>query len=146
MSDAWDVTNWNSLRGTPWQVVAPDEKLLKKVIADKEGAGLPLPRIVVERTPKAEPRRCYVLSADIEAHSHTGGSLGCAGLTSHGRAIKPHNDEYRERITTIIERTLTGRAKMNAYKDRIAETQRTKERRWARVADGGSTCGRIWRR
>ena len=27
-----------------------------------------MPRIVVERAPEAEPRRFYVLSADIEAH------------------------------------------------------------------------------
>ena len=34
--------------GTPWQMVAPEWKLARKVTADKEGAGLPLPRLVVE--------------------------------------------------------------------------------------------------
>ena len=87
--------------------MAPELKLTKKVTADKEGAGPPLPRIVVERTPEVEPRRFYVLSADIEAHGHIGGCPGCAPLASHGRATKPHNDECRERISTIIERTLT---------------------------------------
>ena len=84
-------------------------RLTKKVTADKEGAGPPLPRIVVERTPEVEPRRFYVSSADIEAHGHTGGCPGCAALASHGRATKPHIDECRERIRTIIERTLTGK-------------------------------------
>ena len=28
---------------------------------------------MVERTPEVEPRRFYVLSAEIEAHGHTGG-------------------------------------------------------------------------
>ena len=93
----------------------------------KEGAGLSLPRIVVERTPEVEPRRFYVLSADIEAHGHTGGCPGCAALASHGRATKPHNEKCRERIRTIIERTLTGKARMNVYRDRIAETERVKE-------------------
>ena len=74
-----------------------------------------------------------MLSADIEAHVHTGGCPGRAALASHGKATKPHNDECRERIRTIIERTLTGKARMNAYKDRIAETERVKERRRARV-------------
>ena len=46
-------------------MVAPELKLIKK-----GGAG-PLPRIVVERAPEVEPRRFYVLSADIEAHGHT---------------------------------------------------------------------------
>ena len=75
-----------------------------------------MPRIVVERTPEFEPRRFYVLSADIEAHGHTGGCPSCAALASHGIATKPHNDESRERIRTIIGRTLTGKARMNAHK------------------------------
>ena len=96
----------------------------------------PLPRIVAERAPEVEPRRFNVLSPDIEAHGHTGGCPGCAALASHGRATKPHNDECRERIGTIIARTLTGKARMNAYRDRIAETERVKERKRARVERG----------
>ena len=46
-------------------MVAPELKLTKKVTADKEGAGPPLPRIAVERAPEVEPRRFQVLSADI---------------------------------------------------------------------------------
>ena len=52
-------------------MVAPELKLTKKVTADKEGAGPPLPRLTA---PEVEPGRFYVLSADIEAHGHTGGS------------------------------------------------------------------------
>ena len=76
--------------------------MTKKVAADKEGAGLPLPRSIVERIPESEPRRFYVLSADA--------------LPS----LKPHNDECREIIRTVIERTLMGRARMHTYKDRVA--------------------------
>ena len=94
LSDAWESTNWEGLCGTPWQMVAPELKLTKKVTADKEGAGPQLPRIVVERAPENEPRRFDVLSADIEAHGHSGGCPGCAALAS--------------------ERTLTGKAWMNA--------------------------------
>ena len=114
LSDAWESTNWEGLCGTPWQMVAPDLKLTKKVTADKEGAGPPLPRFLVERAPEVEARRFYVLSSDIEAHGHTGGCPGCAALASHGKATKPHDDECRERIRTIIERTLTGKARMTA--------------------------------
>ena len=117
-------------------MVAPELRLTKKVTADKEGAGPPLPRIVVERAPEAEPRRFYVLSVDIEAHGHTGGCAGCAALASHGKATKPHNDECRERIRTIIERTLTGKTRRNAYKDRIAETERVKESKRTRAERG----------
>ena len=102
-------------------MVAPELKLAKKATVDKEGAGPPLPRIVVERAPEVEPRRFYVLSADIEAHGHTGGCPGCAALASHGRAIKPHKNECRKRMRTIIERTLTGKARMNAKSTRQSE-------------------------
>ena len=116
-------------------MVAPELMLAKKVTANEEGA-VPLPRIVVERAPEVEPRSFYVLSADIEAHGDTGGCPGCAALASHGKATKPHNDECRERIRTIIEKTLTGKARMNAYKNRIAKTERVKERKRARVERG----------
>ena len=59
-----------------------------------------------------------------------------AVLSSHGTATKPHNDECRERVRTIVERTLTGKARMTAYKDRIPETGRVKERKRARVERG----------
>ena len=101
LSDAWESRNWEGLCGTPRQMVTRELRLTQKVTADKEGAGAKLPRIV-ERAPEAEPRRFYVLSADIEAHGHTGGCPGCAALTSHGKATKPHNDECRERIRTIF--------------------------------------------
>ena len=41
-SDDWESTNWEGLCGTPWQMVAPELKLTKKVTADKEGAETPI--------------------------------------------------------------------------------------------------------
>ena len=84
LSDAWNARNWDGLCGIPWQMVALEMKLTK-ITCEKEGAGLSLPRIVAERTLEVEPRRFYVLSADIEAPGHTGGCPGCAALASHGR-------------------------------------------------------------
>ena len=88
LSDAWESTNWEGLCGTPWRMVAPELKLTKKVTADRERAGPPLPRIVVERAPDVEQRRFCVLSTDIEAPGHTGGCPGCAALASHGKSDK----------------------------------------------------------
>ena len=96
LSDAWDATNWDGLCGTPWQMVAPDLKLTKKATADREGAGLHYQGFVVEKIPESDPRRFYVLCADIEAHGHTGGCPGCAALASHGKAIKA----ARQRMST----------------------------------------------
>ena len=56
LSDAWESMNWEGLCDTTWQMVAPEWELTKKVTADKERAGLPLQKIVVERAPEAEPR------------------------------------------------------------------------------------------
>ena len=102
----------------------------------KDDEESPLPKIVVERAPVVEPRKLYVLSADIEAHGHTGGCPGSTALASRGKATSSLNDDCRERIRTTIERTLTGKARMNAYKDRTAETERVKERKRARVERG----------
>ena len=62
LSDVWESTNWDGLCGTPWQMVAPELKLTKKATADNEGAGIPLPRIVVERAPEVEPRILRVVT------------------------------------------------------------------------------------
>ena len=85
LSDAWDATNWDGLCGTPRQMVGFELKSSQKVTADQEGAGLPLPGIVVEGIPEAEPRRFYVFVC--------AGCPGCAALASHRRAIKPDNNE-----------------------------------------------------
>ena len=63
-------------------------------------------------TSGGERRRFYVLSANIEAHGHIGSCLGYALLTLHGKATKPCKDEFREQFGTIIERTLSGEARM----------------------------------
>ena len=97
LSDAWESTNWEGLCGTPWPMVANggsrNEVGEEKSQLKKKERDFPLPRIVVESAPEVEPRRFYVLSADVESHGHTGGCPGCAALASHGKATKPHNDE-----------------------------------------------------
>ena len=55
LSDAWDATNWTAFVVTPWQLVAPEVRLTKKVTTDKEGAEPLLPRVIVERIPETEP-------------------------------------------------------------------------------------------
>ena len=47
-----------------------------------------------------------------------------------------HKDKFRERVGTIVERTLTGEARMDTCKDRIAETERVREEKRARVERG----------
>ena len=142
LSNACESTNWEGLCGTPWQMVALELKLTKTVTYNKEGHGPPLPRILVESIPQVEAGRFYVLSAEIGAHGHTGRCRGCAALASHGRATKPHNNECRERSRTMIERTLTGGAWMNAHKDSVVETERVKERKTAGVERGAGMC--LW--
>ena len=76
------------------------------------------------------------LSGDIEAHGHTGSCPGYALLAPNGKATKPCRDEFQKRVGTIIERTLAGEARMDTCKDRLAETERVKERIRARVERG----------
>ena len=77
-----------------------------------------------------------IIGAKLRTYSEVLGwkiASGLKKITNGAEATKPHNDECRERIRTIIERTLTRKASMNVYKDRIAETERIKERTRARV-------------
>ena len=93
-----------------------------------------LPRILAEKLPEVEPGRFYVLSADIEAHGHLGSCPGYALLTSQGEVTKPRKDECRERVGTTIERTLTGEARIETCKGRIAETETVREKKFERGA------------
>ena len=71
-----------------------------------------LPRIVVEKLLAIERGRFHVWSADIEARGHVGSCPGFALLTSQGTVTKPCKDEFRDRVGTIIERTLTEEARI----------------------------------
>ena len=77
-----------------------------KVTADKEGAGPPVPNILVERIPEAEPRRFYVLSADMEARGHNRGlSKLCSAVitwksdkTTQRRELGTNQSDYCEKL------------------------------------------------
>ena len=53
---------------------------------------------MAEKSPEVGRRRFYVSSANIEADGHMGCCPGYALLTSHGKATKPREDEFRERV------------------------------------------------
>ena len=94
------------------------------------------PRMLVKEPLEVECRKFYVLYANIEAQGHMGSCPGYALLILPGKATKPREDEFRERIGIIIERTLAGEARMNTDKDRIAERKRVREKRRARIERG----------
>ena len=87
--------------------------------------------------------------------------VGRGALASRGKALQPRSNECRERIRTIIERSLTGKARFNAPKDRVAKTKRVNEKKKERGLSEVQgdvrveprdeeqmtdwTCGRTWR-
>ena len=113
-----------------------ETKLTKKFGIGGEGTDLLLPRMLVRKPLEVERGRFYGLFADIEAHGHIGSGPGCALLNLHGEEAKPRKDEFRERVGTVIERTLAGEVRMDTYKDRIAERERVRESRRARIERG----------
>ena len=110
------------------QMVIPELKLTKKVTADEEGTVLKLPSIVVKKPREVERRRFYLLSTDIEARGHMESCPGYALLTSQREATG-----FRERIGMTIS---AGEARMETYKNRIAERERVRQRKRARVERG----------
>ena len=137
-------------------MVALELKLTKKVASDKEGARPPLPRIAVGRIPAVEPRRFHAMSVEIGLMT----TLEVVRVVLRWRRTEDRQNhttnKCRGRIRARNARNLTGKSRMSAYKERVAETERVKERTRAGEgsvenvrewnADGGSTCGRIWRK
>ena len=119
-----------------WQMMNPELKLTKRVTADEEGMRFMMPRIVVEKPREVERRRFYVLSSDSEENGHVGSCPGYELLTSQGEAIKSCRYEFRERIGTIVESILAGEARRETCKDRVAERERDREMRRARIEPG----------
>ena len=113
LSDAWESTNWVNLFDNPLHMVIAETKLTEKFIADEKGTDLLLPRMWVAEPLEVEHRKLYILYAGTEAHGHIGSCPGYALFTLHGKATKPRKDEFRERVGTIIERTLAGEARMD---------------------------------
>ena len=101
-----------------------ETKLTEKPTEDEKGTDLLLPRMLVKKPLEVDHRKLHIVYAGTEAHGHIGNCLGYALLTLHGKATKPRKDEFRERVGTIIERTLTGEARVDTYKDRLAERER----------------------
>ena len=107
------------------QMMNPELKLTKRVTADEEGMRFMMPRTVVEKLREVERRRFYVLSTENEARGHMGKCPGYALLTSQGETIKSCGNEFRERVGMIVERILTGEARRETCKDRVAERSET---------------------
>ena len=140
LSDAWESTIMDDLFGNPGHLrlhtAIVETKLTKKLITDEEGTDRLLPRMLVKEPLEVKRGRCYVLSADIEAHGHMRSCPGYALLTSQGKVTKPRRDEFRERVGTIVERILAGEARRETHEDRIAETARVREKRGAQIERG----------
>ena len=124
-SDAWDAEGIETLCGVPWSMVDKQVKLSRKVTSGPEGAGPPLePRAPVDRAPELEPRRRYVLSADVEKFGATPGCPGCESLMVHGRVVgTSHNQECRDRIGELLERAVEGQARLEAHRRRTAKDE-----------------------
>ena len=101
------------------------------MIAETKLAIADQPRMSVKELLEVQCRKFYLFYANIEAHGHMGSCPGYALLIWQGRATKPREDGFWERVGRIIERnlasearmerTLAGEARMKTYKDRIAE-------------------------
>ena len=104
-----------------------ETQLTEKFIEDEKGTDLLLPRMWVEGPLGDEHRKLCILYAGTEAHGHIGSCPGYALLTVYGKATQPREDEFRERVGTIIERTLAGEARMGTRTESLRESGSEKE-------------------
>ena len=110
--------------------------MTEKFVEDENERTFLLPRMLVKKPLEVQHRKLYIVYAGTEARGHIGSCPGNALLTLHGKETKPRKDEFRERVGMIVERELEGEARMQTYKDRIAERKRVRERRRARIERG----------
>ena len=97
LTDALEPQACKKLCGTPWQLIAPEVRLQKKVTADKEGAGPPLPARIVGR--KVRGRTLEILCSGSRHRSSWthGRAPGCVSVMTRGSARRSRNKECRER-------------------------------------------------
>jgi len=120
--DAWSMPDWDKLHGTPWNMIVK-EPLEKPVAAGRDRAGPEIPRTPTVRQEETEPRRRYVLTADIERLGFTLDCRACDNIREKGKpgAGIAHSQDCRERIGELLERELVGKARMDAYRRRTSE-------------------------
>ena len=93
LSDAWESTNWEGLCGTPWQMVAPELKLTKKVTADKEGAGPPCQGLWLKERQKLNPEDSTSCLRTLKLTDTLEAAQDAQRLHRMEKATKPHHDE-----------------------------------------------------
>ena len=104
LNDAWSASNLEGLCGTPWQMVAPELKLTKKVTADREGAGFHCQGLWLKERQKLNPEdstsclRTLTLTDTLDAAQDAQRLYRMEKRQSRITMIG------RERIRTIIER------------------------------------------
>ena len=107
------ITKSGIVRGRSWtrQILSD---AWESMIAETKLAEEDQPRMLVKVPLEVECRKNFhVQSMNIEAHGHMGSCPGYALFFFwQGKATKPREDEFRERIGRIIERTLAGEARM----------------------------------
>ena len=112
LSDDWESTNWEDLFDNPLHTVIAETRLTEKFVEDEKGTDLFLPGNLVKKPLEVKHRKLYIVYEGTEADGHIGSCPGYALLTLLGKATKPRKDEFRERVGTIIERTLAGEARI----------------------------------
>ena len=131
------------LCGTPWQMVAPEVRLTSKVTADKEGAGLPLPRIVVERAPEAEPWSFYVFLRTLKLTD----TRVVQNVQRWHRMEKrqSHTTMNTERENQIDHWENFWRDKQGWLRVKTESLRQRESKRDKREVMSSSTCWRTWR-
>ena len=127
-------TNWDGLCGTPWPMVVSEMNLFDKESRTwQRKSGTPNADYCSWKNSRGWAEKILRVVCGHRGSWPRWRLSPCVQRWHrNGRATKPHNNVCRERIRAIIERTLTGKARMNAFTERVPETERVKERKWGR--------------
>ena len=91
------ITKSGIVRGRSWALQILSDAWESMIAEPKLAIEVP-PRMLIMEPLEVECGKFYVWSANVETHGHMGSCPGYALLIWQGKATKPREDEFRERI------------------------------------------------
>jgi hypothetical protein len=101
-TDRWDPSQWDQLKGIPWEFNAPRPSVPRLVDEDR----LVVPPPVEARVAPPQKRRMYIRREDVHKYGATENCPGCRCILEDRRTTVPHTEGCRNRIVEAMEKRM----------------------------------------
>jgi len=129
-ADRWDPSQWDQLKGIPWEFNAPRPSVPRLVDEDR----LVVPPPVEARVAPPQKRRMYIRREDVHKYGATENCPGCRCILEDRRTTVPHTEGCRNRIVEAMEKDETGAERIQAHEKKRKEASTEKKSKPAVVS------------